>query len=277
MKNRTHWSESDTENVVPLDEKFIPESIARVENLTGTPGTGFHSEIFNSYYDHYGYEVYNIASGDYSHAEGAMVTASGRMSHAEGYDTKATARCVHAEGEETEASGECSHVEGEKTIASAQCAHAEGYKTTASKYTSHAEGQSTKASGENSHAEGYITTASGENSHAEGRSTVATGYASHAEGWSTKASSSSQHVQGKCNIEDTENKYAHIVGNGTSDSDRSNAHTLDWEGNAWYAGSVEGDTMIIKSSTEGSTKRFKITVDDTGIITATEIVETTTE
>lgn len=33
-------------------------------------------------------------------------------------------------------------------------------------------------------------------------------------------------------------KYAHIIGNGTSDTKRSNAHTVDWEGNAWYAGDV---------------------------------------
>ena len=34
------------------------------------------------------------------------------------------------------------------------------------------------------------------------------------------------------------NNYAHIVGNGTSDTARSNAHTLDWQGNAWFAGDV---------------------------------------
>ena len=33
-----------------------------------------------------------------------------------------------------------------------------------------------------------------------------------------------------------------------------------------------GDEVIIASSTEGSTKKFKITVDDSGAITATEIV-----
>ena len=31
------------------------------------------------------------------------------------------------------------------------------------------------------------------------------------------------------------------------------------------------DRPIVKSSTEGSSKRFKITVDDSGVITATEI------
>ena len=46
---------------------------------------------------------------------------------------------------------------------------------------------------------------------------------------------------------------------------------IDWSGNAWYAGTVEGTAMIVKSSTEGSSKRFKITVDDSGVITATEI------
>lgn len=33
-------------------------------------------------------------------------------------------------------------------------------------------------------------------------------------------------------------EYVHIVGNGTSDTERSNAHTLDWEGNAEFAGDI---------------------------------------
>ena len=60
----------------------------------------------------------------------------------------------------------------------------------------------------------------------------------------TKASSDYQHVQGKYNIEDAENKYAHIVGNGTSEEARSNAHTLDWEGNAMYAGDIESQKQV---------------------------------
>ena len=80
------------------------------------------------------------------------------------------------------------------------------------------------ASGEDSHAEGYNTTASGINSHAEGS-------------W-TKALSSNQHVQGKYNIEDSSGVYADVIGNGASSSKRSNAVTVDWSGNAWYAGNV---------------------------------------
>ena len=43
---------------------------------------------------------------------------------------------------------------------------------------------------------------------------------------------------GRWGKEDTENKYAHIVGNGTLETNRSNAHTVDWDGNGWYAGKL---------------------------------------
>ena len=52
-----------------------------------------------------------------------------------------------------------------------------------------------------------------------------------------------QHVQGQYNEPDS--KLAHIVGNGKSDSNRSNAHTLDWNGNAWFAGTVESTGIIL--------------------------------
>lgn len=33
--------------------------------------------------------------------------------------------------------------------------------------------------------------------------------------------------------------YAYILGNGTSDTDRSNAHTIDWNGVGWYQGGLQ--------------------------------------
>ena len=196
----------------------------------------------------------------------------GTNSHAEGDSVEASGTCSHAEGSGTTASGSYSHAEGYGTTASGGSpTHAEGDGTTASGPTSHAEGQNSTASGPTSHAEGQNSTASGPISHAEGNLATASGVASHAEGNFTLASSDSQHVQGKYNVEDADGKYAHIVGNGTSYTARSNAHTLDWSGNAWYAGTVEGTAMIVKSSTEGSTKRFKISVDDSGTISATEV------
>lgn len=163
-----------------------------------------------------------------------------------------------AVGYNTTASGDFSHAEGDNTIASASGTHAEGGNTTASGNYSHAEGSGTIASGMFSHAEGSTTTASGVNSHAEGDYTTASGASSHAEGYGIKASSQFQHVQGKYNIEDTNRRYAHIVGNGAGDAKRSNAHTLDWKGNAWYSGklSQEGTPTEDKDLT---TKKY---VDD---------------
>ena len=119
-------------------------------------------------------------------------------------------------------------------------ATAEGRNTTASGSYSHAEGNYTEATGSSSHAEGQNTTASNTAAHAEGENTTASGAYSHAEGENTIASAKHQHVQGKFNKEDSAGTYAHIVGNGTgaSTSSRSNAHTLDWSGNAWFAGDI---------------------------------------
>ena len=161
--------------------------------------------------------------------------------HAEGYLTVANGNYgSHAEGIHTMASGDYgSHAEGEYATASGPVSHAEGYYTTASGDSSHAEGDHTTASGENSHAEGFKTTASGVNSHAEGEYTKASGKYAHVEGYHTTARSNSQHVQGKYNVEDTNGTYAHIVGGGTSNTNKKNIHTLDWNGNAVYSGDVK--------------------------------------
>ena len=43
--------------------------------------------------------------------------------------------------------------------------------------------------------------------------------------------------------------------------------------NAFYAGSVEVPSIILKSSTENSTKKFKLTIGDDGVLTTTEIID----
>ena len=154
--------------------------------------------------------------GEYAWAEGQGTIASGKRSHAEGINTTASGDCSHAEGDSTKASGYGSHAEG-------------GNQTKASGLYSHAEGQTTEATGGNSHAEGSSTKATQSYAHAEGNYTTASGVSSHAEGYGTKALGDNQHVQGKYNISDTTS--AHIVGNGAFQKN-SNAHTLDWSGNA---------------------------------------------
>lgn len=133
-------------------------------------------------------------------------------------------------------------VGGRDTQATGENSHAEGQGTTASGDSSHAEGIGSIASGESSHAEGARgTTASGAASHAEGTRTTAAGITSHAEGTATIANGRNQHVQGRFNVADNDNKFADIVGNGSSEgleTVRSNAYALDWDGNLYLKGGV---------------------------------------
>ena len=294
------------EVVYPIDAKYLPEGLLDTINgkisatnpvASGTfsMGRAMNSTVGGASFA-FGCQatasgMYSVAMGNYvtasgkdSHAEGQQTTASGTQSHAEGLSSKATGSCSHAEGNLTVAAGSASHAEGYRTRTGNQTkygsstvstanayGHAEGYSTLASGTASHAEGQCTTASGNSAHAEGQKSTASGLGAHAEGVSTTASGNYSHAEGYYTTVSSQYAHVQGKYNALDTVGAYAHIVGNGSSASNRSNAHTLDWSGNAWYAGNVECTALVLKSSTEGSSKRFVVTVNDDGVLTATEI------
>ena len=220
------------------------------------------AEIFGDYDN-------NIAIGQWSIAEGSGTQAIGRASHAEGAYTQAVADGTHTEGYGTKATGYWSHAEGEMTIVSSYASHAEGSYTkmpdgstrygTASGYASHVEGGGSCASGVAAHSEGIATDAAGRCAHSEGIYTIAAGQA--------------QHVEGIANIEDANNQYIHIAGNGTSPTDRSNAYTLDWNGNGWFAGNVEVNAIILRSSTEGSTKTFKLTVDDSGVLNISENIK----
>lgn len=207
---------------------------------TASDGNGSHAEGANcsalADYSHAEGYITN-ATGEKSHSEGSNTDATGVASHAEGWNTDATGMGSHAEGYTTLASSYYAHAEGDSTQATAQGSHSEGTGTHATALSAHAEGVNTTASGQRSHAEGSGTTASGEASHAEGLTTTASGNYSHAEGVGTKASSGAQHVSGFYNIEDTENTYAEIVGGGTANTP-ANIRTLDWAGNATYAGKI---------------------------------------
>ena len=200
---------------------------AHAEGLgTSASGLASHSE-----------GVGTAASGDQSHAEGKNTTASGFASHTEGESTNATGYYAHAEGNNTTASGRCAHAEGVGTKATNAFSHAEGAGTTASGEHSHSEGTGTTASGFGSHAEGVGTSASNSQAHAEGQGSEALGVCSHAEGNNTTAKGQSQHAEGEYNALDESvsssnprGTFAHIIGNGTSDSNRSNAYAIGWDG-----------------------------------------------
>lgn len=207
-------------------DTVLTTTLSRGRKANSTVGTGSFA---------FGNNV--TASGTYGQAEGDRVTASGSGSHAEGLETVASGRGSHAEGASFHTiiwdsdSGQTQY----------------DYITTASGEGSHAEGGGTISSGMQSHAEGERTESRGKNSHAEGSGTI--------------AKHKSQHVFGEYNEEDpstnsgtSRGTYAEIVGNGTSDSSRSNARTLDWDGNETLAGKLTlgaGPTEDMDAATKG--------------------------
>jgi len=113
--------------------------------------------------------------------------------------------------------------------------------------------QNNKAIADYSSAKGTYTIAGKVYQHSDGH-TETSGKASSVEGIGTVSTSDYQHVQGRWNILDEQtdgakviagNKYAHIVGNGTSEDDRSNAHTVSWEGDGWFARHLTADGNAI--------------------------------
>ena len=234
-----------------------------------------------------------IASGELSHAEGYNTSASGKYSHAEGKSTAASGEYSHAEGNSAYAYGLCSHVEGECNSANTAYLHVAGtwnlpeelpdyvfaptvvynkwiYKTETWYKCSeapvfNAETGSCDVTSLTAIAIGDIKAGdfivSSQDNITDYYEVIAMTFYNGKDGayifnLNHYESVSSKNVKGK---------YAHVVGNGTSATARSNAHTLDWDGNAWFAGGIE------LNSPDGT--RYRITVADGGILTVTAVTE----
>lgn len=129
--------------------------------------------------------------------------------------------------------------------------------------------------GFDSHIHGYWNAGGGRQVNVDGRYSWGFGYetlvkavAAGAFGQGTQALSDHQFVTGKYNEIDSDGKYARIVGNGT-DKKSSNAYTLDWEGNGWFAGNV----TVGKDKQLLATQEFVCEQADSANITAQEAKE----
>lgn len=175
------------------------------------------------------------AEGSLTYAKSSVETAGGGMgqgSHAEGYKTSAlggpSGYGIHAEGTNTYASDISAYYGGE---------HAEGYYTSScgGHYGggTHAEGSNTRAYN-GGHAEGYYTSC--------GTNDDPVGAFCHVEGYYTSASSHAygQHVSGKYNKGNSSNILE--VGNGSSNTARSNAFTVTYAGEVKAANTITGST-----------------------------------
>lgn len=196
--------------------------------------------------------MHTSASGENSHAEGYFTSANGKNSHAEGQSIlvpggddisialQANGEAAHAEGCATKAYGKYSHAEGMYAYASGICSHAEGIQTNANGTYSHAEGSGTKTAGYASHAEGQGSIAKGNYSHAEGSDTEAIGVGSHAGGYKSNASAPYSFCHGTelrtvgilpqaafGRFNETNSSMLFSIGNGSSDTNRKNAFSIN--------------------------------------------------
>ena len=162
------------------------------------------------------------ANGLASAAFGTETTASSINSVAFGLNTRATNSNAVAFGSNTTASGYESFACGLGTQAKENQAFAQGVNTIAGQFFSHAEGNGTKVWAQGGHAEGKDTMVHEHHEYA------------HVEGIGTQSTGKASHVEGKYN---TGGNFAHVVGNGEEGNPR-NAYTLDWSGNAVFAGDV---------------------------------------
>ena len=209
------------------------ESIGECSHVGEVYPGSTSGEVFNNY-------TSNIASGDYSHAEGTSTSATGRYAHAEGFRCVASGSAAHAEGEMTSATGMYAHAEGYLSKASAVYSHAEGRGCVASGTAAHAEGEMTSATTAHSHAEGYLSKASAMEAHAEGYNCVAAGNDSHAEGYCTIANNNHEHACGRYNKSDnistTSRQTRFSIGIGTSNTARKNAIEAKSNGDVYIYG-----------------------------------------
>ena len=167
-----------------------------------------------------------------------------------------------AEGNGSAAFGNRSHAEGNGSYSEGFASHAEGSITTASGYYSHSEGYVTKAIGDNSHSEGAYTKARGNASHVGGLNTLASGasqtvigqyniedetaytsaagttfsasttyYTKDGDVFSEVASPVEADLANYYTYDGSDAEKAFIIGNGTANDARSNAFSVDWDGN----------------------------------------------
>lgn len=163
------------------------------------------------------------ANGDFSISTGSMCQASGKKSIAGGMFTQANGDYSMAFGCE---------------LANTQI--------------------HTQANGRTALAVGNGCVADGNNSRAIGQAVNTKGTLSTGIGDRLTVNGRLHFAIGKYNAVEEGNLYAFSVGNGSSEEARSNAFTIDWEGNGCYQGKIESKSGVLKlGDTEVTEEQLK--------------------
>lgn len=190
------------------------------------------------------WDAVNIGRG--SMGLGYHVTASGDAAVALGYFSTATASYATATGSGTTASGASSIAMGDQSTASGWRSTATGYNTLASAHGSTATGISTTASG-------LYTLSGGSGSEAAGNLSVALGLRTIAQAYGELAFGRYNVAVGNPGAWGGNDPLL-SAGNGTDANTRSNALTLQ----------KDGDLIIAGTLTESSDRRLKLGIEPLG-------------
>ena len=174
------------------------------------------------------------ATGTGSVAFGFNTYASGDYSFANGYNTTSNSSSGFGSNWGVVASGKGSFVTGcNSNSNSYSLIESEGNGSFATGCIEGTLSRMITANGKGSFAGGYSNSSATVCGDISSR-----GLASFAFGTGVSALSDYQTIFGKNNINDGNNIYSFIIGNGASLRGKSNAYTLDWSGNATFAGTV---------------------------------------
>ena len=221
------------------------------------------------------------ASGYQSHAEGFLTTASNNGSHAEGSHTVASGAYSHAEGYITTASGNYSHASGYNTIAKYKGMSVSG-KYNIGGYSGYTVDRTQKGTFTPTATQKlfeikwysyqtsqpyFIIPSSNPDIKVVSINDITVGAyiitdiskaseIMHVTSLGVDSNGNPNFSYKLLKLTPVNEAYveACVVGNGTSDTDRSNAHTLDWDGNAWFAGDVYVGSTSGTNKDEGSRK-----------------------
>lgn len=241
----------------------IPKAVGKFNKIGST------GEVFNSY-------TQNKSLGDYSHSEGYetsagidssnVITSTTRPnedsntskiylydgsyfifdSNTDTWTIMGTNYSQHAEGQNNIVYGQAAHSEGQNNKSYGSWSHSEGYENTVYGKEGHAEGYLNTIYGNTiaGHAEGCTNKVGSDYGHVEGLNCEVYGTSAHAQNWGTIAASNYQTSLGKFNIEDEDNEYAVIIGDGTNNNDRHNLIALGWDSKL-YLNTGDTDEKVI--------------------------------
>lgn len=253
--------------------------------------------------------------GQYSFGAGRDITISGYLGFGFGRKLEIGSTCAGFGYNNKIKGGEGSFGSGKNGVIDANAAHGEGKNYDVTGEAAHAQNLYAKAYARGCHVGGYYGTVhegadfathigyrnevlpTGKHAFIGGKDSETAGEGSFVHGLYLKCNENGiyQWIGGKYNIEDTEGKYALIIGGGTSDKDRRNILTVDWDGNLELAESravTEADMSALigvytaKELVAGITAEvgvrllydedidtFSVVVDETVVIDKTSVNE----